>query len=160
MLPLPQACSDTPCWPSIADLTLEFCCRLADAYKTGETDRLAKVDYRRFCQDMDTGEAWLQTLIEDLLTQCLRGEKPPAWTKVERCQGSTGLHACGSARDHGISRGVRSKSLVKTCSSIAQLSDAAGWPRCTAWQRRDRGWRMGVCCARTHTRGMHGQALC
>eukprot|EP00891_Asterochloris_glomerata_P008633 jgi/Astpho2/8633/fgenesh1_pg.00126_%23_38_t len=27
---------------------------LADAYKTGETDRLAKVDYRRFCQDMDT----------------------------------------------------------------------------------------------------------
>ena len=31
-------------------------CRLADAYKTPETDRLSKVDYRRFCDDINTGE--------------------------------------------------------------------------------------------------------
>ena len=30
-------------------------CRLADAYKTPETDRLSKVDYRRFCDDINTG---------------------------------------------------------------------------------------------------------
>jgi len=32
-----------------------LCCRLADAYKTPETDRLSKVDYRRFCEDINTG---------------------------------------------------------------------------------------------------------
>ncbi len=34
---------------------LSLCCRLADAYKTPETDRLSKVDYRRFCEDINTG---------------------------------------------------------------------------------------------------------
>ena len=105
--PLPQACSDNlaPCSPFIADLTLEVCCRLADAYKTGETDRLAKVDYRRFCQDMDTGEAWSQVLVEDVLRQCLCGEVPAAWSRVEGCQGSTGLHACGPSRKHETGEG-------------------------------------------------------
>lgn len=36
-------------------------CRLADAYKTPETDRLSKVDYRRFCDDINTGELTIDT---------------------------------------------------------------------------------------------------
>ena len=65
--PLPQACSGhlAPRSPFI-DFVTSVCCRLADAYKTGETDRLAKVDYRRFCQDMDTGEAWSQTPVKEV----------------------------------------------------------------------------------------------